>query len=92
MPSSTKWRRFAGWERQWLLRAFVVSGTVYTQNTTSSFTVDGDPNAWGLDYPQSDLLDVSEYALEKLIPDKAARTLFGTVDEATFRKFVEEGT
>lgn len=91
MPSSTKWRRFAGWERQWLLQALVMSGCKLhdKHGTPHMYKAVDEALAWGLDNPHADLLDVEESALEKLIPDKAARALFGAVDETTFRNAVE---
>lgn len=84
-------RRFAGWEREWLRSALTMSGAVprmYAHGGADG-TVVYNHMLHAVDHPHSGLLDISESALEELIPDKAARTLFGTVDEATFRNAVE---
>lgn len=81
-------RRFAGWERGWLRAALVMMGAVPLPDDVSGATV-YNHMFFAVDYPHSGLLDISEEALGALIPDKAARALFGTVDEATFRNAVE---
>lgn len=85
-------RRFAGWERKWLLQAMLMTGA--TPRAHPHGGLDGavvyNHMLYAVDHPQAGLLDIEERIIHELIPDKAARALFGTVDEATFRKAVED--